>query len=64
MTVLMFISIYFEWRDTENQLYLSPLDQARDWAEKLLTDINLLPRMPVEDNDFDGFLENDDVIAE
>ena len=32
------------------------LDEASYWAEKLLTDINLLPLMPDADNNFGGSL--------
>jgi len=31
-------------------------DEASYLAEKLQTDINLVPLMPVEDNNFNGFL--------
>ena len=30
------------------------LDEARSWVENLLTDINLPPLMPDEDNNFGG----------
>ena len=35
------------------------LDEASSWPEKLFTDINLLPLMPDEDNNFDGALVSD-----